>query len=92
MEEAGTSLVCGSCGGSAFESVMGKRVCLHCHAEVDNEVAVAIEQGLEGLQPRWCKSCNKVMPVEVMFGHDQWTCLACGTVTTGIEEYRHADS
>jgi len=41
------TLVCGSCGGSSFESAMGKRVCQHCHAEVDNEVAVAIEHGLE---------------------------------------------
>jgi hypothetical protein len=41
-----TELVCGSCGSSVFEALMGKRVCQHCHAEVDNEVAVAIEHGL----------------------------------------------
>jgi hypothetical protein len=39
-------MVCDDCGGTEFEVEMGTAHCLNCGAEVDNEVAAAISEGL----------------------------------------------
>lgn len=42
-------LVCGNCGGTQFSVAMGIRFCASpdCDAAIPNEVATALEEGLE---------------------------------------------